>query len=457
MNPKFVYFSSIFFFTFILLLFLGSQAPSKTTLRHKIRKSLVVGQVHISFGAEPYSINIAWVLGEPAEACYVQLPEYSIYNPDVTELNYTAYEGGEYRRHIYNVTATHLDPGVRYSYKVVCTKEGLLLTSSEYEFYGPSNFAEEITVLSIADMATGYFSDPFDNYSVMPKPNILKFLKDETKVLGKFDALLHAGDYGYDLSSLNGTMGDKFMTSMEPVIARLPYMTTTGNHESHTNFTHYLKLFKTPGQGLHYSFDLGPVHFVMIDSEAYVGRFSTPKKLEDHHAWLKEDLESTDKPWIVMLGHRPIYCNPNPDCKVCTNSCTKYCLTMAQYLEELLNKHKVALYVSADVHLYERTVPIYKNETAQEGTNRFEDPPSPIYIVNGVAGNFDREDSISNIRDRMPWNRVADDRLGWGTLFANRTHLGWKQYAVGDSQLDSPEWFDQQAPVLIDEFWIVRD
>lgn len=456
-NPKVVYFSSIFFMTLVLLLFLGASSSSEQSFRPKFRGgSLSVGQVHLSLGSEPYSVNIAWVLSEPADSCYVQLPEYALYNPDTSLLSYTAYEGGQYKRHIYNVTATHLEPGERYTYKIYCSLAGSLLQSFDYEFLGPSNFADEVHILSIADLATGYFSDPFDHYSELPRANILKFLKDETQTLGKYDALLHTGDYAYDLSSLNGTMGDNYMASMEQVIARLPYMTTTGNHESHTNFTHYQALFKTPGLALHYSFDLGPVHFVMIDSEAYVGRFTTPKKLEDHHEWVQKDLEATTQPWIVMLSHRPIYCNPNPDCKVCTNSCTKYCLTMAQYLEELLIKHNVALFVSADVHLYERTAPIYKNETAQDGNDRYVDPPAPVYIVNGVAGNFDREDSISNIKDRMPWNRVADDRLGWGTLYANRTHLRWRQYAVGKSQLDSPEWFDKQTPELIDEFWIVH-
>jgi hypothetical protein len=455
MNPKVVYFGSTFFITLVILIFLGATAPPPSaSFRTPIRSNLSIGQVHISLGAEPHSMNIAWVLHDFAETCYVQLPEYSLYNPDITSLSYTAYEGGLYSRKIYNVTATRLEPGLKYSYRVHCEKNGIGVQSNEYEFFGPKSNAAEVSVISIADMATGFYSDPFDHYSALPRPNILKFLKDEAAVLGKYDALLHTGDYAYDLSSLNGTMGDNYMTAMQPVIAALPYMTTTGNHESHTNFTHYQALFKTPGAGLHYSFDLGPVHFVMIDSEAYVGRYTTDQKLKEHHDWVKEDLASTHQPWIVMLSHRPIYCNPNPDCKVCTNSCTKYSLTMKEYLEELLVKHKVALFVSADVHLYERTTPVHKNVTVQLGTDRFVDPPAPVYIVNGVAGNFDREDSISNIKDRMPWNVVADDRLGWGTIYANRTHLGWKQYAVGKSQIDDPWWFDRQSPVLIDEFWI---
>lgn len=96
------------------------------------------------------------------------------------------------------------------------------------------------------------------------------------------DLVVHAGDYGYDLNSLNGLMGDRFMSSIQDIAAQVPYMTVPGNHESNTNFTHYKNLFKTPGHELYYSFDLGYAHFVMMDSEAFVGRFHTELMLKNH-------------------------------------------------------------------------------------------------------------------------------------------------------------------------------
>jgi hypothetical protein len=56
--------------------------------------------------------------------------------------------------------------------------------------------------------------------------------------------------------------------------------------------THILHLLSSSIQDawgrFEYSFDLGHVHFVMIDSEAYVGRFTTDQKLKRHHDWVKE-------------------------------------------------------------------------------------------------------------------------------------------------------------------------
>ncbi len=49
---------------------------------------------------------------------------------------------------------------------------------------------------------------------------------------GTFDAILHVGDFGYDLDSDNGHVGDEFMRQIESVAAYVPYMTCAGNHES---------------------------------------------------------------------------------------------------------------------------------------------------------------------------------------------------------------------------------
>jgi hypothetical protein len=144
----------------------------------------------------------------------------------------------------------------------------------------------------LADWATGINSDPYDQFSTIPRPNINSFItKDMMHSIYSYDAILHAGDFGYDLNSLDGKMGDNFMNSIEHLASEFPYMTVPGNHESNLNFTHYKGLFRTPGPEMYYSFDLGAAHFIMMDSEAFVGRFNTPLMLEQHVDWIRADLE----------------------------------------------------------------------------------------------------------------------------------------------------------------------
>ena len=46
-----------------------------------------------------------------------------------------------------------------------------------------------------------------------------------------YDAVLHVGDIAYNLEHDDGKVGDEFLRMVEPIAARVPYMTCPGNHE----------------------------------------------------------------------------------------------------------------------------------------------------------------------------------------------------------------------------------
>lgn len=48
---------------------------------------------------------------------------------------------------------------------------------------------------------------------------------------GSFDAIIHAGDFAYDLHDDFGTVGDKFMAQIEPMVSHVPMAVAPGNHE----------------------------------------------------------------------------------------------------------------------------------------------------------------------------------------------------------------------------------
>jgi len=61
-------------------------------------------------------------------------------------------------------------------------------------------------------------------------PQSLPRLQEEAQ-RRQYDAILHVGDFAYDMYEYNGTVGDDFMKQIESVAAYLPYMTAVGNHE----------------------------------------------------------------------------------------------------------------------------------------------------------------------------------------------------------------------------------
>lgn len=46
-----------------------------------------------------------------------------------------------------------------------------------------------------------------------------------------YDAIIHVGDFAYDMDTENAEVGDQYMRQIEPLAAYVPYMVCAGNHE----------------------------------------------------------------------------------------------------------------------------------------------------------------------------------------------------------------------------------
>lgn len=58
----------------------------------------------------------------------------------------------------------------------------------------------------------------------------LAYLQEDAQRL-MYDAVLHVGDFAYDMDSENGKVGDQFMRQISSLAAYVPYMVCAGNHE----------------------------------------------------------------------------------------------------------------------------------------------------------------------------------------------------------------------------------
>lgn len=48
---------------------------------------------------------------------------------------------------------------------------------------------------------------------------------------GMYDAIIHIGDFAYDMNSEEARVGDEFMNQIQTIAAYTPYMVCPGNHE----------------------------------------------------------------------------------------------------------------------------------------------------------------------------------------------------------------------------------
>ena len=213
-------------------------------------------------------------------------------------------------------------------------------------------------------------------------------LSDLAKI-GKIQLLIHAGDITYadrygGHTRNNSYVWVDYMNKMEPIASRVPYMTAPGNHESEFNFTAYVNWFKMPSiesyssSPFWYSFDYMGIHFLSFSTEHDFMQNST------QFHWMESDLKTANRnrgvvPWIMVFGHRPLYCTSI----ICKVRCEAQAPIYRSYIEDLLYEQKVDVYLSGHNHQYERSLPVYKQKAVQED---YKNPKAPVYIVNGGAG-----------------------------------------------------------------------
>jgi acid phosphatase type 7 len=135
-----------------------------------------------------------------------------------------------------------------------------------------------------------------------------------------------------------------------------------GNHENHTslfygnmvlpqdvdNYPEYAELF--------YSFDVGPVHVVVVD-DFFIGSPSVDPAYEGVlTAWLEADLTAANQnrakvPWIITMHHHgPLSSSSHGE--------DEDVLRIRSYFMPIWDKHKVDLAVAGHDHNYERSKPV---------------------------------------------------------------------------------------------------
>merc|ERR1712232_172246 len=145
--------------------------------------------------------------------------------------------------------------------------------------------------------------------------------------------------------------------------------------------------------------DINGVHLTALNTESPVDlAFMSEAQLK----WLAADLaKAGNASWKIAYGHRPLYCSNTGGQDIPAGN------TFLQLLaEEHFLKASVDLVVQGHVHDYERTLPLKHNKPT---SNNYTSPDAPVYVVNGAAGNREKNDRPPADK---PWNPVADPNAG---------------------------------------------
>ncbi|KAM3829425.1 acid phosphatase type 7 isoform 3-T5 [Vipera latastei] len=154
-----------------------------------------------------------------------------------------------------------------------------------------------------------------------------------------------------------------------------------------------------------------------------------------------------ERPWIITMGHRPMYCSNNDkdDCTQYESTVRKGLKPYRYGLEDLFFKYGVDLMLWAHEHSYERLWPLYDFKVYNGSTTApYTNPSAPVHIITGSAGCVEQLDPF--IPDPRDWSAVRIEDYGYTRMqIVNKTHLWLEQVS------------DDQNGKVVDKIWLIKD
>jgi len=404
-----------------------------------------ISQIHISQGKTPSEMAISWITPDKCNSIVSYgknteyLENYSYGNSSQYTFTYTLNRPPFYQSgYIHHVLLENLEPFTQYFY--VCGDCGK----------NPLNFTTLPKVGNDKPISFGVIGDLGQTVDSVSTINHISNDKS-------IQMILHAGDLSY--ADCNQTLWDSYGQMIEIVSKRIPWMVCAGNHEIEFNGTNFYGLYTAfekrymmpsikpaefgdiiipietnPTNNLpyctpsvfqseynygnsFYSFEIGSAHIIFLNP------YSNTSYTSRQYVWLKNNLNSLDRtvtPWVIIVMHCPWYSSNK------NHYNDKQTIIMRDTMEDLFYKYSVNIVFSGHVHAYERTYPVFQNETDIYGT---------VYITIGDGGNLEGHDSTYYTQPK--WSAFRNgDQFGHGLLtLLNRNKLQWRWYKNYDGQL----------------------
>lgn len=182
---------------------------------------------------------------------------------------------------------------------------------------------------------------------------------------------------------------DYWFSAVKGGISRIPVAVVMGNHDTYDMDSKtrvaepvmFLHSFPVPDNGSenfrrwYYTFDSGPVHFIVLNTEWQEADLLRPGLLSEMKTWFRNVASKTDKPWSVVLMHRDVLYYKIKGRKRANETFDE----VGKELMPLFDEAGVDLVLTVHLHTYRRRDHIKAFARSEDG---------PLYIVTGVAGNI---------------------------------------------------------------------
>jgi hypothetical protein len=223
----------------------------------------------------------------------------------------------------------------------------------------------------------------------------------------------------------------KFLTLGQQMIVAI-----AGNHENEA--ARFYANFSLPGDSEQYaSFDIGSVHFVMVDDQP-IADSATGEVGSGILKWVDDDLTKADAdranhPFVVAISHRGLYTT-----SLHAGDGDVHAVRAA--LAPIYDKHHVNLVINGHDHEFERSKPLKAGaDPAQAPVVRATPADGTIYVVNAGAGADPYSVAIypSDYREKATQFGQGTPYLGvYGLMTIDASSMTLKSYGLSASGAD---------------------
>lgn len=266
---------------------------------------------------------------------------------------------------LHTVRLTGLSPDRGYCYRVVL--DGKDLTGPMAVHTPPPNDTERpVRFLVLGDFGGGPGSPA--------QPVLDEILKHTDQI----DFWITTGDNAYGSGTWQ-EWEDNILTFYRHLLRRVSFWPTPGNHDYGSpfrlepmlgNFDLPKNAYREFDKERYYSFDWGPAHFVMADSQFAALQINPLDPVDDMAVWMRDDLmASKSRPWQIGVWHHPLYMTtPGRSAEV----------QVRVHLAPLVEELEVPLVLNGHNHVYERFSHMKDGAKLKEG--------GTTYVITGAGG-----------------------------------------------------------------------
>lgn len=286
--------------------------------------STVVKGPYLLYEGDNSNMTILWQLSEPLESAV----SWGL-TKEMTMGSAVGSAVGTDTQYAYTIHG--LEPGTLYHYEVTGVGAGTFRTA-------PSNDTTNITLFAYGDTR----SNPTKHNAVC-QTMVDRVNSDSTL----HTAVLFSGDYVSQGGSEEDWNEQFFapMSGIKKLQANLPIVGAIGNHEGERPggaevLKKYYPFPHETAEGFYWACDYGPVRIIFVD------QFTTsyaPGSAQ--YNWIKSELASVTKEWVVMVLHSPGYSAGGGH----SND-----MNVQNYLQPLCEEFGVDMVITGDNHYYAR-------------------------------------------------------------------------------------------------------